>query len=463
MLAGSAAVVAVIFLPWRTRPAALELVALGGDGQFQASVQIPPDWMDTSDSELGAVARVPLVLAVVNSGGRAAQPEHLELSVPLRLRLATAQGKPLPGRLAAGSPLVRYELTPSFPSIEPGRLPTLVPAMDTLWLELVVPNFYCIALSDSVPDFVPAPVPDAESLSRITIFYSFGGGELDHRQTGLLRVQVDPGLLQREVPPPPPVFKTELRRPEMPLPPMGALRYVGSRHAFCGAPEAPIEILSTLWETPEGGRFFVLDHGGAPRKYLFDLNRDGIVELEMWDPDGEGRFVARRAAQFPIPAFLMPPIDAPTFDPSFLAALSEEELAQYDAFAGASRGFYKPKYGPPDTTTRLSPFRSRVLAGTLDDKDPRRPSRRPGEPARTTVATDAGRRVLGTPAPGTARPAPPRARDEATPPARAGEQPARPTTGAGDERPAPRPRREIRLLGRPVDSIPAPPQRPPDG
>lgn len=450
MLAGSAAVVAVIFFPWRSRPPALQLVALGGDGKFQESIQIPPDWTDTSDSELGAVARVPLVLAVVNSGGRAARPEYLELSVPLRLRLADARGRPLPGRLAVGNPLVRYELTAPFPAIEPGRLPTIVPAIDTLWLELVVPNFDCIALSDSVPDFVPAPVPDAESLSRITIFYSFGGGELDRRQTGLLRVQVDPNVLRREVPPPPPVFKTELRRPEMPLPPMGALNYVGSRRAFCGAPEAPIEILSTLWETPEGGRFFVLDHGGAPRKYLFDLDRDGIVELEMWDPDGEGRFVARRAARYPIPAFLMPPTAPPPYIPSFLADVTEEDLARYDAFAGASRGFYKPKYGPPDTTTRRSAFRPRILAGTLDDKDPRRPSARPGAPARPSVATAPPRRVLGTPVPAATRSEPQRAQ----PPARAEERPARPPAGAGEARPAPRPRREIRLLGRPVDSIP---------
>ena len=74
LLAVSAAAVVLWLLPWRAGPASLELVALGSDGRFQSEVQIPRTWTDTSVSSQGALARVPLVLGVVNSGGRPARP-----------------------------------------------------------------------------------------------------------------------------------------------------------------------------------------------------------------------------------------------------------------------------------------------------------------------------------------------------------------------------------------------------
>src|SRR6185369_13271836 len=67
-----------------------------------------------------------------------------------------------------------------------------------------------------------------------------------------------------------------------------------------------LELYDVLWETATGGRFFLVYHGGAPRKYLFDLDRDSIIELEMWDPDSDGKFEATRPAHMPIPEFLMP-------------------------------------------------------------------------------------------------------------------------------------------------------------
>src|SRR6185369_5375969 len=68
-----------------------------------------------------------------------------------------------------------------------------------------------------------------------------------------------------------------------------------------------LELYDVLWETATGGRFFLVYHGGAPRKYLFDLDRDSVIELEMWDPDSDGQFEASRPAHMPIPEFLMPP------------------------------------------------------------------------------------------------------------------------------------------------------------
>jgi hypothetical protein len=49
------------------------------------------------------------------------------------------------------------------------------------------------------------------------------------------------------------------------------------------------------------------------RKRLYDLNRDGIIELETWDGDADGRFEARREARYATPAFLLP---LPPRDPS---------------------------------------------------------------------------------------------------------------------------------------------------
>src|SRR5690606_13437065 len=190
--------------------------------------------------------------------------------------------------------------------VQPGRMPTLLPALDTLWLELVVPSFYCMALSDSVPEFVPAPQPDPAAISRVQIFYSFEGDALERRQTGLLTAQLDPALIAAEPPAPPPALPVEMREPGRPVPSFATLQYEGSRSGFCGVPEEPLELLTTVWTTPSGGRFCVLHYGGAPRKYLFDLDRDSIIELEMWDPDADGRFEARRAARLAIPPFLLP-------------------------------------------------------------------------------------------------------------------------------------------------------------
>src|SRR3954465_9723889 len=70
---------AFIFFPWgwSTQPA-LRLVALDGAGTFDTLVNIPRTWADTTNPGLGdAVARVPLVLAVGNSGQRPGTPSVL--------------------------------------------------------------------------------------------------------------------------------------------------------------------------------------------------------------------------------------------------------------------------------------------------------------------------------------------------------------------------------------------------
>jgi hypothetical protein len=466
----------LLLLPWRNRAPRLELLALGPDGRFEQAITVPAAWADTERAAPGVAARVPLVLAVRNTGRGAARPERLELSAPVRVHLSLSDGRVLPGRTVAGSPLIRYELTGAFPLIEPGRMPRLLPGADTLWLELVVPSFYCMTLSDSVPEFVPAPRPDPAAVSRAQIFYSFEGEELKERQTGLLTIQLDPALVAAEVPEPPPSFPVEMREPSVPLPSFGWLRYEGSRRGFCGEPEEPIELLTTVWSTPSGGRFFVLDYGGAPRKYLFDLDRDSIIELEIWDPDADGRFEARRAARLAIPPFLLPrPREVPTYDVLALAALPDTTLARYDRFRGAMR--YGPREAPSDTATRRSRFRPLALGRDRDEDDDDAPryaimwgpgyapaeAARPGAAPRVTRGAGAAP-PAPDPSPGRAPPgrepavaprdAPPRDAPAAadTPPETA-DRPAQDSAAtAVPGRRFREPRRPIRLLGTPAEA-----------
>ena len=98
-----------------------------------------------------------------------------------------------------------------------------------------------------------------------------------------------------------------------------------------------MELLSTIWETPSGGRFIALDYGGKVRKHLYDLDRDGVIERESWDPDGDGVYEATRRASLPIPAFLLP--ETPShYDMARLDSLPPDSLARLDPFRRAMPG-----------------------------------------------------------------------------------------------------------------------------
>jgi hypothetical protein len=290
-------VAAVVLMPGSTRPGVLQLVALGPDGQFGDTVHIDTPGLDTTGD---VVARVPLVLAVRNVGSAPIRPDTLELNLPARDRLLTSEGRVLAGNTLTGSPLTRYVLGPDFPSIEPGRLPTLLPGSDTLWVEIVVPSYYCVLLADSVPQFIPAPRPDLSTLAQIRIFYAFYGKHVPGRQTGMLEMRIDPHSLPRDT-----TSRVTIvdRRAEAHLPDPSTLREVGSRTTTCGEGDTPVTIRSTLWETPTGGRVFTLDFAHVTRKRLYDLNRDGIIE---WESSNAGSVQRARPVNFPIPDFLIP-------------------------------------------------------------------------------------------------------------------------------------------------------------
>lgn len=351
VLLGAAVVAAVrYFMPERFggRPT-LQLVALDASGRFDGSITLPRGWADTSyTGAYGAKARVPLVLAVRNVGTRAARANWLEISLPDRYRLLTGDGRELPHQSVPGNPLIRYVVAGPLPEAAPGRLPSVLASPDTIWLEPMVPSLYCLAVGDSVPEFVPATPPDPRILSRITAFYSFQGEGLPGRQAGLLGIRIDPSLVQPGATPTLRAGPVRTRAPGQPLPLPGPLGYVGANRARCGAPEQPMEITSYLWETPAGGRVFALYYGDRPRKYLLDLDRDGFIDAEIWDADGDGEFDTERDTHYATPAFLLPPPGPPPFNPAVWDSIPADSIVRLQAFRAG--GLYRPGTAPADST-----------------------------------------------------------------------------------------------------------------
>jgi hypothetical protein len=399
--------------PLRPLPPELRLVALGADGRFRETVDIPASWADSTHRQPGVPARFPIVLAVYNNGARTAVPVRLTLSVPHRFRLASSNGQAYPGKAAIGNPLVQYAFDIAPGHVVPRQLPRVLSSLDTLWLEPVLPGYYCTLL-DSVPEFVPAPPQDPNALARVRVFYSFEAGTRA-RQAGVLSLHIEPRLLVHTPPPVPPIFPTRTREPEFPSPAAGPLRQVGSRSTQCGDAGSNVALNSVLWETPEGGRFFVVHHGTRPRKYLFDLNRDSIIEFEMWDPDRDGKFEAARAARMLIPEFLMPAravlatLDSVTPDSMVVAAAASDTAAR--AMPVPELDFEFPATLFRDTAS--GPFRfwralqsARAAAPQPETARvvPARPAPPPERRAPVTPPTDTGPRLLGRPIPGATPP-----------------------------------------------------------
>ena len=345
---------AASFIRWGQEGPPLELVALGPEGEFSDTVRIPASWSDTSTTTPDAVARVPLILGALNPGVDPVRPAELVLSLPLRYRLTGTGRQELEGDVDPGSPLIRYALDPELGPVQPGRLPALLPALDTLWLEVVIPRYYCVALADSIPEFVPAPPAPLGTLSEVRMFYAFRGGDLTERRTGTLLVRLDSSILDVPIAADLPSFEMEADS-QAAQPELGALIYAGSRKSRCGAPEDPMELLSTVWETPSGGRFIALDYGGAVRKHLYDLDADGVIERESWDPDGDGDYEATRRAQIPIPEFLLPRTPATGYDLTRLDTLPPDSLARLDPFRGAMQGPGPVPMVPADSPAVIEP------------------------------------------------------------------------------------------------------------
>jgi hypothetical protein len=391
---------AATFVRWGSSIPDLDLLVLGPDGQFRDTLAIPVDWGDTSTVTADGVVRFPLVFGVRNSGYDHVRPERLVLSVPARYRLTDAGGEPLDARPDPASPLVTYTLEPRLEPVPPGAVPALLPAYETLWIEAVIPRYYCVDLGDSIPDFVPAPPPPVQAMSEVRVFYALEGGDLPTRATGTVTLKIDPALLQVTMPEQPAWFPLVVD-PALARPDLGPLRLVASRDVRCGEPEAPMELVSTVWEGQDGSRLITLEYGGTVRKHLYDVDGDGVIERESWDPDGRGQLTATRSASLPIPEFLLPPAQGVSYDMARFFELPADSLARLNPLRRAMSG---PGAVPLDRPG-AQPVAPGLGAGLGVGLDPTRPggtaAAAASEPADTAPTPPAPRRrqPLGRPVP----------------------------------------------------------------
>ena len=460
LIAGALLLGAYWIGPLRPIPAHLELLAIDGDVAVER-VAVQP----RRTAEGGVVFPVPV--AVRNVGAQAVRPTAVVLSVPPQFRIATPRGR-IAGVVTPGVPLRRFPVALQRYELKPDSQTAVLPGLDTIFLEPDLPRYYCSTQGPQIPEFGPAPKYNAQTLSDIRIFYSFVDAMRPERQTGLLTVDLDPSVLDVTPAPQPPSFPTEVIAPEAPAPETGTLLFAGARTAHCGDPEQPLELYTTLWETREGGRVFVVYVDNIGRKRLYDMNRDGIIELETWDSDADGRFEARRQARFATPDFLMP---VPPRDPAMAQPDPVRPDSQWLAlFHSAGRGIDRfarsplvphPQIAAVDTlaadTTAVDTTGAPAVAGpaTPTPADPDLSDVRPATPQFLALFADTAsgpfRFSRGRRAPASAQ-APPR---PDTPRTFTPAAPATPTDTTVAEaepepEPAPRPRRR-QPLGTPID------------
>ncbi|HSK20347.1 MAG TPA: hypothetical protein VK912_14440 [Longimicrobiales bacterium] len=452
LIAGSLLIAAYWIGPLRPLPAQLELLAIAGDSAV-AEITVQP-----RRTAAGGVV-FPVPLAVRNVGAQTVRTTEVVLSVPPQFRISTPRGRVEPG-VTAGVPLRRYRIPIQRTELEPAVQTEVLPGLDTIYLEPDLPPYYCFTQGAQIPEFTSAPQFDAQTLSDIRIFYSFRNASTRERQTGLLRVHVDPALIETRPAPSPPTFPTVIEMPEARAPETGTLLFAGARTAHCGDPEQPVELYTALWETRDGGRVYVVYVDDVGRKRLYDMNSDGIIELETWDSDADGRFEARRDARFPVPGFLspLPPRDPqmalpdPVAPDSGWLALFHSPQEGPDRFARSSLVAH-PQVAVADTmaadsaagtaTSELASSDSVRPAGTRLPGDPDLSDVRPATPQFLALFAD----TAAGPFRFTRRPAP------------TAQAPARPDTLAAgaqadtaapaEPEPAPRPRRR-QPLGTPI-------------
>lgn len=369
----------------RSGPAVLDLVVLGEDGRFAREATFSSDWVGGHGPD--GAPWIPLILGIRNVGAAAERPGVLELAAPARFHLEGLVAAGADARHRRGEALVHYRLEAPFPTIEPGRLPALLPAADTVWLVPALRDWECVLVSDSVPELVPARTASVASMADLHLFYAFSGGTLRERQTGLLTIRMDSAIFRVEAPSPPTAGPIELRRGGFAIPDTLFAASIGAHRVPCGQPEASISLVVAGWRTPGGGLALSLGYEDAPRKLLLDMDGDGVVDVEYWDASGDGRFEARRETRLPIPAFLLPP-----------ARLAAGDGVRPD---GPAPGAGDPGPGSPGETEEEA---AATEGRPADGPAGRRPTRQLlGEPI-DTVPPPPARDTVQVPPPGAALP-----------------------------------------------------------
>ena len=337
--------------PFRPLPAALHLYVSQGQLVAPNTVRLEPMRAPGSSR-----VRFPLVLAASNNGARAATPDRLDLSVPATFRVTRGLHRIEP-EITSGNPLARYSIDIGGIQLPPDSdLYSIL--TDTIWIEPDIRYYDCIVAMDSIPEFAVPVTSTAAATAQIPVFYSFTG--TPERQTGMFIALVDSALLQRPPVASIPEFEIFSREPEAPMPVLGELHEAGNRKSACGNPDSPVELYSVVWETAGGGRFIVVYLNGAPRKQLYDLNRDSIVELELWDPDNDGKFESWRQARYAIPTMVLPERlaiegvanDSLANDPAWLSRFDDTAAGPFRFLSDSARVRYMPRI---DTTAAATP------------------------------------------------------------------------------------------------------------
>lgn len=325
----------------------LQLVVRGDDGAYSDRVRAGVDPVRIADAGDGDI-RVPLVLALRNTGEVPGAPERIRLHVPPHVELVASESANLLRGRSVSEPLIRYVLAGPFEQVAPGEDPSPVLSSDTIWLRPTLRRWECAVITDSVPELVPARERDPEDLAGFPVYYSLEGGILSGSRSGTLQVRLDPAILDQTTPDTPPDFPVELRASGFQVHDSIPLNSAGAHDVWCGPLERPIELHVEAWQTPPGGLVLRLSYGGTPRKYLLDVDGDDVVERELWDPDGDGRYEASREARFPLPRFLIPPA-AEEADPMPADTVSADTASPGATGEPAEEAEADPPQAPVDT------------------------------------------------------------------------------------------------------------------
>lgn len=378
----------------RMPPPEVQLLAVQ-DGQVAPEIRVTGELAEAENA-----LRFPLELVATNLGPGTAEPRRVVLNVPGRFRVIGPRGR-VTAEVTPGVALRRYVVDLRPTRLAPDSVPQPLAGLEQLWLEPDLPSYYCTTRGDGIPEFIPAPAIDPAALSEVRIFYSVHLLNQSGRSTGLLTVRVDPAQLSATPAPMPPSFPTTMDAAEADMPDVGRLRYRGTRTSWCGDPDQPLELYTAMWEGAGGALVYSMHVGGVPRKRLYDLNGDGVIDLETWDADGDGRFDARRQARFATPELLMPlpprnpqlrePVTTPA-DPAWLAVFNDP--------AGGPQRF--ARFGPPPGTVVEDTLDAGMPPTAREGAEPMGPAP-PPEPEWLAIFDD----VAAGPFRFTRRPAPP--------------------------------------------------------
>ncbi len=323
----------------------LELLVYDGTGRAGERVSLG----FLSNDPLGpGTPRVPLVLALRNTGPSPLRARSVSLSLPAWLRLERDDGTPFPGETEGGNPLrlYRFEFDPV--RLEPDRPATVMPGGRGLWVRPFVSPWRC-SLQDGLPTFWPAPALAPELLADATVFWTVEEAGAARRATGTFVLALDPNRFAVQPAPALPDYPPRPIPGDVALPDLTALDQAERRIVECGTMVEPLSLELAIYTSGSQGRVFAVGVPDGAKRLLFDLNGDDTVEAEAWDAARRGRLDTARRVRYPLPDFLMPTPKADSAAADSVTTTPTPVTAPTDT----------ARRPPPDTTRRPPPDTTR--------------------------------------------------------------------------------------------------------